>query len=119
MLHELVLHQTRRYCFDFLFPKSNEFSPVTRRLLKMIAGVATAVFSLHDSIVNDSNSCNFDGTAERRWYLLNEGKDGSQNIENAQCLIKEDAAVANICGAMRWACLLQDYANVSADRHYY
>ena len=83
----------------------------------MIAEVATAVFSLYDSIVNDSNSCIFAGTAERRWYLLNEGEDENQNL-NAQCLIKEDAAVADICGAMRWACLYQNFADVSADRRY-
>ena len=73
--------------------------------------LSSAVFNSYDSQVNDDNSCNFDGTAERQ-YVLNDGT--LTGNEAGQCLVKDSANAQDICGSMQWACYDQNYADVSA-----
>ena len=60
--------------------------------------------------MNDANSCDFSGTAERK-YTLKDGDLGEQDV--GQCLIKDSANAYDICGSMQWACYDQNYADVS------
>ena len=78
-----------------------------------VAGVGTAVFSLYDSLLNNEFSCDFGGNAEKKYMLNDQGLVGS--VSDSQCLIRDTATVAAICGAMRWACFSQNFANVSGN----
>ncbi|CAK8673064.1 unnamed protein product [Clavelina lepadiformis] len=71
--------------------------------------MASAVYSSYDVQVNDASSCDFSGTAERKYVLIDGG------VPEAQCLIKDNAAASDICGSMEWACYSQNYADVSSE----
>ena len=78
--------------------------------LSILLALASAVYASYDAQVNDANSCDFSGTAERKYTL----KDGDlEEQEASQCLIKDSANAQDICGAMQWACYDQNYADVS------
>nr|XP_002125105.2 uncharacterized protein LOC100181198 isoform X2 [Ciona intestinalis] len=73
--------------------------------------LASEVYTAYDNIVNDGNSCNFGGTAQRLVTL----NDGDVSDEIGGCLIKDSADDSSICGAMEWACYSQNYADVSSE----
>ncbi|XP_039256442.2 glucan endo-1,3-beta-glucosidase-like [Styela clava] len=72
--------------------------------------LATEVFAAYDEQINDGDSCNFGGTAMRK-YVLHDGY-----APNPECRIKDDANNADICGSMLWACSSDNtYANVDPE----
>ena len=75
------------------------------------SALASAVYASYDAQVNDDHSCDFSGTAERK-YVLKDGDLGEQKL--GQCLIKDGASSQDICGAMQWACYDQSYADVNS-----
>ena len=68
--------------------------------------MASAVYSSYDVQVNDASSCDFSGTAEKKYVLIDGG------VPEVHCLIKDNAAASDICGSMEWTCYSQNYADV-------
>ena len=69
--------------------------------------MVSKVYEEYDKRVNNDASCDFSGTAVRK-YVLNEGN----GVNSGYCRVKENAKADNICGSLRWACKNQNHVDV-------
>ena len=69
--------------------------------------LVSEIYEEYDNQINDAASCDFSGTATRK-YMLNDGNE----VNSGNCNLKEEANADDICGSLQWACGNQNYADV-------
>ena len=69
--------------------------------------MVSEVYEEYDKQINNDASCDFSGTAARK-YVLNDGNE----VNSGYCRVKENANADDVCGSLQWACENQIHVDV-------